>query len=48
VRALLIDKDRRPRWRHASVEAVPDELVERFFAPLEPPAAELRLDWEEP
>jgi len=31
VRALLIDKDRNPRWEYSSVEAVPDKLLQRFF-----------------
>ena len=31
IRALVIDKDRAPRWRHASVEAVGREEVEAFF-----------------
>lgn len=41
VRAVLIDKDKRPRWRHARVEDVPAGEVEGFFAPLE--ADELKL-----
>ena len=32
VRALLIDKDNEPRWRHASIEDVPLEEVDRVFA----------------
>ncbi len=44
VRALLIDKDKRPRWRHAALEAVDEAEVERFFAPI--PEGELPLDWE--
>lgn len=35
VRALLVDKDRNPRWYPPSVEAVSDELVESFFLPAE-------------
>ena len=31
IRALVIDKDRAPRWRHASVAAVGREEVEAFF-----------------
>lgn len=31
IRALVIDKDRAPRWRHAGVEAVGREEVEAFF-----------------
>lgn len=32
VRALLIDKDNRPQWRHASLEDVPTAEVDRVFA----------------
>lgn len=32
VRALLIDKDNTPHWRHASIEEVPREDVDRVFA----------------
>ena len=31
VRALLIDKDRKPSWSFATSRAVPDALVEQFF-----------------
>ena len=43
VRALLIDKDRRPRWRHAGLGDVPASEVAACMAPL--PAGELRFDW---
>jgi hypothetical protein len=34
VRALLIDKDNAPRWRHAGLEALPaDYVAEHFVAP---------------
>ncbi|WP_068635075.1 enoyl-CoA hydratase/isomerase family protein [Thauera butanivorans] len=33
VRALLIDKDRKPRWQFATVEAVPDEIIADHFEP---------------
>jgi len=33
VRALLVDKDNAPRWRHPGIEAVTDAEVQRFFAP---------------
>ena len=33
VRALLIDKDRAPRWRHADVAAVDPAEVDALFAP---------------
>jgi enoyl-CoA hydratase/carnithine racemase len=32
IRALLIDKDRAPRWRHRAVAEVRREEVEAFFA----------------
>lgn len=31
VRALLIDKDRQPKWQFASVADVPEDLLDRFF-----------------
>lgn len=31
VRALLIDKDRKPQWRYASVEAIPSTWIDEFF-----------------
>lgn len=33
VRARLIDKDDKPRWKHSSVDEVPDDLVSGFFRP---------------
>ena len=44
VRAMVIDKDRQPRWRHGSVEAVPDAEVEACFAAV--PGGELALGWQ--
>jgi enoyl-CoA hydratase len=41
IRALLVDKDRMPHWRHASLDEVSDEEVESFFAPIG--ARELRF-----
>ncbi|HZT49644.1 MAG TPA: enoyl-CoA hydratase/isomerase family protein [Hyphomicrobiaceae bacterium] len=40
VRALLIDRDRAPRWQPARLEDVSEAMVEAYFAPLE---AELEL-----
>jgi enoyl-CoA hydratase len=34
VRALLVDKDRSPKWQPASLEDVSAAYVERHFAPL--------------
>lgn len=44
VRALIVDKDRRPRWRHASLKDVPAAEVEAVFEPL--PHGELTFDWQ--
>lgn len=33
VRAILVDKDRSPKWSNRSLEEVPDELVGSFFDP---------------
>jgi enoyl-CoA hydratase len=41
IRAVLIDKGSKPAWRPASLEAVSDAEIERYFAPL--PAGELQL-----
>lgn len=34
VRALLIDKDKNPKWSPANLEDVTEEMIERHFAPL--------------
>lgn len=34
VRALLIDKDQQPKWRHETIEEVTQGYVNKFFAPL--------------
>jgi enoyl-CoA hydratase len=34
VRAALIDKDQRPRWRPDSLDAIDDEMLNAYFAPL--------------
>jgi len=42
VRALLIDKDRRPRWRPDRLEDVSGAMVDGYFAPL--PSGDLPLE----
>ncbi|MFZ5609304.1 MAG: enoyl-CoA hydratase/isomerase family protein [Pseudomonadota bacterium] len=42
VRALLIDKDKQPRWRPARLEDVDDAMVARYFT--EPAWGDLRFD----
>jgi enoyl-CoA hydratase len=37
VRAAVIDKDQMPRWQPASLAEVSDEVVARYFAPLDEP-----------
>jgi enoyl-CoA hydratase len=34
VRAVIIDKDNRPRWNPSSLAEVTPEMIERYFAPL--------------
>lgn len=34
VRALLIDKDQQPKWKHEKIEDVKQSYVNKFFAPL--------------
>lgn len=46
VRALLVDKDRAPKWRPASVHEVGDAAIEAYFAV--PPGGDLAVDWDEP
>ena len=45
VRALLIDKDRRPCWRHAGLGQVTAAELEDCFAPLPGGGGDLDLDW---
>ncbi|MEU4427693.1 enoyl-CoA hydratase/isomerase family protein [Actinoplanes sp. NPDC024001] len=37
IRAQIIDKDRRPRWQPATIDAVPPEVVDACFAPIDNP-----------
>ena len=34
VRAALIDKDQTPRWRPPTLDAIDDEMIEAYFAPI--------------
>lgn len=38
IRAMVIDKDRKPNWRPRSLEEVTPQMVEKMFAPLDQPA----------
>jgi enoyl-CoA hydratase len=42
VRALLVDKDKAPKWQPATLAEVTDHMVMRYIAPL-PPGEELAL-----
>ena len=35
VRALIVDKDRKPKWQPASLDAVSTDLVASYLAPFE-------------
>ena len=37
IRALLIDKDKRPRWQPATLAEADDAWVQKFFEPPWPP-----------
>jgi len=41
IRAAIIDKDKTPRWRHASLDAVPATEVARMLLPLGPDTLKL-------
>ncbi len=43
VRAILVDKDNKPRWQPDRLDAVDDAAVERYFAPFADPGEELVL-----
>lgn len=43
IRALLIDKDKNPRWQHKSFEDVKPDEVLRYFTPCVPPLPQLVL-----
>ena len=35
MRALLVDKDNKPKWSPATLDAVTSEFIESFFVPLD-------------
>ena len=41
--AVLIDKDKKPAWKHRSVDDVPRDLVQRFFSTLREDDADLKV-----
>src|SRR5262249_6202930 len=43
VRALIVDKDRQPKWSPARLQDVPPQLIDAYLAPL-PPQEELGLE----
>ena len=43
IRALLIDKDKNPKWSPPELEQVPPSLVGQHFTPLADAAFELKL-----
>ncbi|MGQ9425092.1 enoyl-CoA hydratase/isomerase family protein [Gilvimarinus sp. F26214L] len=48
VRALLVDKDKKPRWRYPDIAQVDPAWVARFFTPPWPPAEHPLRDLEKP
>lgn len=42
VRAVIIDKDHQPKWQPATLAAVPDDMIERYFDAV--PDGELQFD----
>lgn len=43
VRAILVDKDRSPKWNPATLELVTPDIVSHYFSPFEEDAEELQL-----
>ena len=48
VRALVVDKDHRPRWNPSTVEAVTPAMIEAFFEAVWPPHAHPLRDLHDP
>jgi hypothetical protein len=34
IRAVLVDKDRQPKWRPAGLDAIDPAMIDAYFAPL--------------
>jgi len=47
VRAILIDKDRNPKWNPSRIEEVTDEEVDKYFSSFDDPRQELSIDSDE-
>ena len=45
VRAVIIDKDNRPRWNPAAIESVESADIDSYFAPLLEANSILRRNW---
>ncbi|MDI9350331.1 MAG: enoyl-CoA hydratase/isomerase family protein [Candidatus Symbiobacter sp.] len=45
IRALLVDKDNKPNWQPADIDAVSDDRIAAFFAPPDPARGEVELDF---
>jgi 3-hydroxyisobutyryl-CoA hydrolase len=43
VRAVLIDKDQKPKWQHGGIDDIDMGDVKAVFAPFETPADELMI-----
>jgi hypothetical protein len=44
VRALLVDKDNKPKWNPATIEEVAPDFTDAYFAPFSNSQDELHFD----